>query len=176
MGAVATCAHAFVAFATECDACSAASAWSSGSVAARNGASCQSRPSGGDGRRPSSCGPIWSGMGCSFAPARRTGCLWRSAPVSRVRGRAEVLALGVRVVVFTDRVAVDWVGMPRQPPAALDVAVVLAPPQHDTTCEGDEDRLLAELAVDARPPLVAVPAQRVKQLRPVERFGDHRRM
>ncbi len=67
----------------------------------------------------------------------------------------------IRVVLPTDWMAVHRMRMPREPPTAMDVAVVRSPPhQHET-----EKGHLAEVGPDAAPELVTPARQDVHEIR-----------
>jgi len=58
---------------------------------------------------------------------------------------------GVGMVVAADRMAMFGVRVPGEPPAAVNMAVVLAEPDH----EGGEQRQLSDVGANPRPELVA---------------------
>lgn len=62
--------------------------------------------------------------------------LTRGAP-SRRRAASRMDLFVVRVVVAADRMLVIGMGVPGEAPAVIDMAVVMAPPNHHQTDEGD---------------------------------------
>ena len=72
--------------------------------------------------------------------------LRRLGPVLLVRLRADAVAVGV--VFLADGVAVVRVGVPLQPPTAMDVAVVTAQPEVQRAHEGRDERYVGEWAAD----------------------------
>ena len=68
--------------------------------------------------------------------------------------------LMVRVVPAADRMAVDGVRVPSQPPTAIDVTVALA----NEDRERGQERQLADIRADPAPKLVAVPGEDVDEV------------